>query len=127
MAQIYVDLSSSVTINKVSKNDQSIKIGDNQNSDLAAPLAGSWEEFTDLTDERVIASQKHLLTNYPGLSSYKLDKVESQIVSGINFRFFYVHTETNESFIAQVYYPFSGQPQITSTWGVVYDGMNMIV
>ena len=123
VAQVYVDLTLNTTVNSVLKNDQSIKIGEKMNVDLTVPQPGSWQEFTNLNDSRVIASQNALLNEHPGLSNYKLNRVESQIVSGINFRFFFVQKDTSDSFIAQVYYPFSGQPEVTDTWGTIDAGL----
>ena len=89
IAQVYVDLALKTTVNSIFKNDQSIKKGENTIQEEVAPKVGGWREYTDLTDPRLIASKKQLVDNFPTLANYKLLRVESQVVSGINFRFFF--------------------------------------
>jgi len=57
------------------------------------PLPGVWRPFTDISDQRYADSLNLIQKTFTGIDTYKLQKVEYQIVAGINFLFYYISSK----------------------------------
>lgn len=57
------------------------------------PLSGVWRPFTDISDSRYADSLNLIKKTFIGIDTYKLQKVEYQIVAGINFLFYYTSSK----------------------------------
>ena len=102
---------------EIYKNNVSVKKGIIAAPQLSAPVPGGWQQFMNVSDSRYIESLALVKSSFSGLESYKLSRVEYQIVAGIVFAFFYNSDNKNNFFIVEVYKPFYGQALIQNTWG----------
>ena len=83
----------------------------NQNG---AHLLGGYQPLPSLTDARFNIAQTYLLSLHPNIINYRLQYVEYQVITGINYLMFYSGLDKLTSLTAKVYIDLNGVPYLTA-------------
>jgi hypothetical protein len=88
LAKVYITTKLEGSVTEIYKNDASIlKLATPIQG--PQPLPGLWKQMSNFNDTRYIQCLQLVQKTYKDIDNYTLERVEYQVVAGINFLFYY--------------------------------------